>query len=265
MMKRRFRRALLAPLAFVTACSSQSAVAPATSTDPIQGGPSLAEASSSPHPQEPSCAEVTGQVCHPDGFPFAQIAAAVTDVCSGPVDSCPLGTNPPAGETTAQLTQPEPGKICLAGSVGADGWSQVLIGFSQVNAADNRILKTFDAAALGITQVGFTIESPPSAGIIVDAAINSSLSCPEDFLDCMTWGFNLMTAPDSAMTLSITTPSRIVAPLTQFKQTRLAPAATVFDTHAIEHFSFGVGSGAYDFCVSELQFMDAAGQVVNPG
>jgi hypothetical protein len=259
---------LLPMLALVTACSSQTGEAAAPSTGNASangdGAPSDTSAGSDGPFGEPSCRTQPDTVCVPDGFPFAVVALGVSDVCGGPQASCPRGLNPPPGSTTMQMTQDEPGKLCLAGVVAPAGYSSFVIVYSLPNAAMNQIVKTFDAEALGITQLAFTIDSPPIGGVGIGGAVDTSSTCPEDYLDCQTSGFALMTGSDSTATMQITAPGRIVAPLSNFKQTRSAPVSQVFDTHAIENLSFGVGEGPYDFCVSDFQFLDAGGQVVQP-
>jgi len=84
-------------------------------------------------------------------------------------------------------------------------------------------------------------------------------------MDCLTYGFNLMTAPLSNIPLTITAPGPVVAPFVDFQQTRSGVSQT-FDTSAIQHIEFGVGPepGDYDFCLSDFKFLDAAGNEVKP-
>jgi hypothetical protein len=261
-------RLLLPMLALVTACSSQTgeAAAPSTGTASANGdgAPSDTSAGKTGPFGEPSCRTQPDPVCVPDGFPFAVVALGVSDVCGGPQASCPRGLNPPPGSTTMQMTQNEASKLCFAGTVAPAGYSSIVVVYSLPNEAMNQIVKPFDAESLGITQLAFNIDSPPIGGVGVGGAVDTSSTCPEDYLDCQTSGFALMTGPDSTDILQITAPGRVVAPWSNFKQTRSPPVSQIFDTHAIENLSFGVGEGSYDFCVSDLEFLDAAGQVVQP-
>ncbi|MEY2929855.1 MAG: hypothetical protein RL033_604 [Pseudomonadota bacterium] len=264
--------ALFPMLALTNACSEQEAAEPDLSSSelpssagdaPSSGMGELAAASTGPN-GEPSCRNRPDTVCVPDGFPFAVVALGVSDLCGGPQEACPRGRNPPPGATTMKMTQAEPGKLCLAGTVAEGGYSQFLLAFSVPNAAMNQLVKTFDAQSLGITQLAFTLDSPPSGGITVGGAVDTSWSCPESLLDCYTYGFALTAGPSSTTPVSIVASGRVIAPFSDFKQMRPAPVPQTFDTHAVEHFSFGAGPGPYDFCVSNLEFLDAAGQVVLP-
>ena len=218
--------------------------------------------------QDPNCTSLDGFACHPSGFPFVEAAAIATDLCGGyTAFACPLATNPPPGATTATLTQPQAGKVCLAGTVASGGWAQIVLQFAVwTDKQFTKILKTFDAEARGITQVAFTIDSPPSAGVTVDAAITTGLECPDSpGFGCITYGFNLMTAPLSNIRLTITQPGPQIAPFADFEQTRSGVSQT-FDTSALHHIEFGVGPapGDYDFCLRDFRFLNAAGNEVKP-
>jgi hypothetical protein len=202
-------------------------------------------------------------ICNPSGFAFVSTALVGSDACNGPVAFCPIDGGPLAGATTAHLSHPEPGKVCMSGTVSTFGWAQIGLGFTVDNATGTQVLKTFNANAMGITQMAFTIDSPPSGGVTVDAAITTSLVCPDSGADCFTYGFTLMTAPLSNIPLSITTPGPVVAPFINFEQTRAGVTQT-FDTSALDHVVFDVGAGDFDFCVRDFKFLDANGVEVKP-
>jgi len=63
--------------------------------------------------------------------------------------------------------------------------------------------------------------------------------------------------------VSIRAPGPEVAPFVNFEQT-ISGMSPTFDTTALEHLSFGVGAGDYDFCVHDFRFLDAAGNEVKP-
>ena len=202
-----------------------------------------------------------------DGVPFLVAATPESDFCRG---ICGLAaaptTDPPPGATTATFSQPEPGKLCQSGTVEAGGYAGFIMLFAEWNQDATKVLKPFDATSLGITQVAFTIDSPPSGGVAVYASIVTSPECPgspPDYSTCVTWGFELMSAPLSTTPLTITTPGPQVAPFTNFKQT-LSGVNQTFDTTALNFFDFRVGAGSYDFCVHDFKFLDAAGNQVKP-
>lgn len=195
--------------------------------------------------------------CVPNGFPFATSAKAISDACVG---HCPLlASDTPVGETTATLSQPKAGTLCLSGVAATDGWAQIGLLFAVKNPSGTETLKTFDADSLRITQVAFTIDSPPSGGVSVEAGITIATSCPSDELACVANGFSLMTAPGSSAPLSITSPSPVIAPFASFLQ---SVAGQRFDTTALDHLVFSVGPGSYRFCVHDFRFLDANGREV---
>jgi hypothetical protein len=170
-----------------------------------------------------------------------------------------LAANTPAGKSTATLSQPKAGTLCLAGMVSSGGWAQIGLFFPEKNEDSTEILKKFDAKALGITQVAFSIDSPPSGGVYVSAAITTATSCPGNPFGCFTYGFDLMTAAGSTVPADYTTPGQVIVPFANFLQT---VGTQSFDTSALEHLVFGVGSGSYNFCIHDFKFLDAHGNEV---
>ena len=210
-------------------------------------------------------------ICQPSGFPFIQIALVASDLCGGPVAGCALGKSVPTGETTATLSQPAAGKLCLSGVVSPGGWAQLGFEFIEHTPDGTGILKMFDANALGISQLRFTVDTPPSGGLTMDAAIDTNVLCPSDAthcscrrgsLDCFTYGFDLMTAAGSSVPENITTAQTVTAPFANFKQTVDGHS---FDTSAIDHMELGLTTqGPFNFCMHDFNFLDAQGNVVLP-
>jgi hypothetical protein len=210
----------------------------------------------------PSCTSGEGLICQPRGLPFVTLAGASSDACAGSrLGTCP---NPPLSATTATLTTPQTGELCLSGTVAAnDGWAKLVLVFTTFNLERTKVLKVFNADALGITQVAFTIDSPPSGGVTIDAAVVTALDCPSGPGDCFTQGFDLMTPTGTGVLASFADPGPEVAPFANFRQTRTGVSQT-FDTSALHHLEFVVGKGAYGFCIHDLRFLDAAGTEVEP-
>jgi len=205
------------------------------------------------------CKDTAGTLCNPRGVPFVQFALVATDACSGAL--CP---SPPLSATTATLSQPESGKLCLSGTVATGGYVVLNLEFTKFNQDNSKVLAKFDAAARGITQVAFTLDSPPSAGLTLGAAITTSLDCPATPLDCFTYGFEFMTAPLSNVPVRFTEIGPQTAAFSCFEQTRSGVSQT-FDTSALEFVSFNsVGPGDYDFCFHDFKLLNAAGAEVKP-
>jgi hypothetical protein len=219
-------------------------------------------ASSASDGPAPTCVSGSPLICQPSGFPFATIAGATSDACAGSrLGEC---ASPPLSATTASLTLAETGQLCLTGTVAAnDGYAKIVLIFTTFNLERTKVLKAFNADALGITQAAFTIDSPPSGGVTIDAAVVTATECPASPGDCFTQGFDLRTDSSTGMLASFTTPGPKVAPFTNFKQSDSSVSRT-FDTSALHHLEFIVGQGDFNFCVHDFKFLNAAGAEVTP-
>lgn len=210
----------------------------------------------------PTCVDATGLICAPKGFPFATIAGASYDACLGSrLGEC---ANPPLSTTTASFAQPETGKLCLSGTVvPTDGYAKIVLVFTTFNLERTKVEKVFNADALGITKAMFTIDSPPSGGVTLDAAVVKATDCPANPGDCFTQGFDLMTDPSSDLLATFTAPGPEVALFANFRQTNTSVSQT-FDTSALHHLEFILGQGDYNFCIHDLKFLNAAGAEIKP-
>ena len=102
--------------------------------------------------------------------------------------------------------------------------------------------KPFDAVAHGITQVEFTVETPPSTGVVPSLAVLLP--------DLSVGGSDLMS---DGQQVSIVSPMTKHVPLSDFQTSNVPddPSRMLtieFTIGAVEH---------YDFCVSNLKFFDA--------
>lgn len=201
-------------------------------------------------PKNVNCGK-DGFICDPPGFPFAQTVLAVSDLCDGPIVSCSMGSNPPPASTTAHLTQPTAGQVCMSGTVAPGGWALLAVVFSTASNDGMRIERTFDATKLGITQVAFTMDSPLTGGVGVGA-----ITTPVGPVDCP--NASCFTSFDYA---TFTQPGAEVAPFTDFVPQD--GGTEVFDTTALQLVQFVTsGAGDYAFCISDFKFLDAAGNEV---
>jgi hypothetical protein len=220
--------------------------------------------SSGTTPPTSFCEGRDGRICDPVGFPFVKFALAVTDYC---VDEghCPATTIPPEGATTARLSQPTAGKICMAGTAAADGYIGLSLSLSGWNEAGDEIVESLDARAHSIAGMTFTIDSPPAAGFLVvahtvlttDCAIDAAAACFDPF------HFILRTAPGGTMDVVVDQAGPQVVPFPNFVEG--ADASHPFDPSAMHDVALVAGfAGDYDFCVSDFRFVDAAGTQVTP-
>jgi hypothetical protein len=107
--------------------------------------------------------------------------------------------------------------------------------------------RVFSAPDLGIEAVRFTIETPPSSGIL-PALITFGPACDETaWADAARDDTRVVITSNGTTTLSLATD--------------FVPA---LDTNAIGALNFNVGPGAYDYCITDLDFLDANGNEVVP-
>jgi hypothetical protein len=206
-----------------------------------------------PVDKSPYCETRWDAICEPPGFPFVAAVASRSDACPGAGDC-----STPLTATTTVMTQPEPGKVCMSGTVaGRDGFAWLIVGVSEWNQWGTHIADVFDAKSLGIEQVRFTVDTPPVTGITMFAtsAHRRTCSVPSECLN----GFNLHTAPRSGNLKVIDQTETITAPFTTFANDDPNMA---LDASQLAHFIFVLGAGDYDFCLSGLTFLDATGNVV---
>ena len=169
---------------------------------------------------DPDC-DKDGFICNPSGFPFVQAAVVVSSLCGGLVADCDLAKNPPAGATTANLSQPAAGKLCMEGFIAPEYQGAGLFlklareKLLQVNpngGRDVEVLQPFNATSLGITQVAFTIDSPLVGGFGIIATTTTPatpVNCPDQGLACTP--FTLVTAPGSGMSMTFASLGRLRA------------------------------------------------------
>jgi hypothetical protein len=187
-------------------------------------------------------------VCPLTEFPFVQNAEAVS-----------------VRGSTVGVEQPRGGSLCLSGAASetAPSWGVILLHLSVLSDDGTEILSTFDAGSLGVTQLRFTLDSPPSSGLMLDATSIRSFSCPGDPSACVSPvpGFALLSSPGSSTPMVITSAGRVAAPLANFQRSN--DISGTFNPNAINFLAFK-STGTYDFCISDLEFLDANGNVVRP-
>jgi hypothetical protein len=143
-------------------------------------------------------------------------------------------SNTDASAGTTASVRVEPGRVCMAGT--SVDYAILTLTLSL------GVGKPFDAVAHGITQVGFTVETPPSTGVVPSLAILLS--------DRSVGGSDLMSDGQQVSIVS-SMPKRV--PLSDFQSSNVPD-----DPSRILAIEFAIGAVEhYDFCVSNLQFFDA--------
>jgi hypothetical protein len=138
--------------------------------------------------------------------------------------------------------------------VSAGGWALLALEVAEKTLDRTKILQPFDAKSRGITQLTVIIDSPPSQGVDLQVNMVQKLDCPANSLDCF--------YPPNFDFKTITAPGQVTAALASFKP---IAASQVLDLSVLHSFVFQVfGAGTYNFCIHDLQFLDANNNVVNP-
>jgi hypothetical protein len=199
----------------------------------------------------------TGLICEPDGLPFVRVVLPSTNSWN------PRQEAPGPGETTAVVTHPESGKVCMSGRLEA-GWGYITLAFAVFD--ETGLHDALDATALGIDRIDFLLESPPEFGLYVQL-VSAVPGCTSSPVECQHWGFYLSDGDPGR--LFVTTESGVVrARLTDFVKTQTAEASWEFDPAHLATLQIGAGAfgsltGDYDFCISGLRFLDADGAEVS--
>lgn len=156
-------------------------------------------------------------------------------------------TTDDSGTTAGVRT--ETGLVCMSGTSAKYAILRLALGRPDtIVAADGSKGRPFDASALGITEVGFTIETPPSEGLVPALLTESPQMSSMEFL-----------LQSSGQEVSVSTTSSMRVSLSDYAN----PSSP--DTSRLLALEFSIGIAAqYDFCVRGLKFFDANGVEVLP-
>lgn len=167
------------------------------------------------------------------------------------------------GTSTMLLTSPAAGQICMSGTAADAGPDYALWGAGiglQLAATEDEgktVTSAFDAEALGITQFSFSITGVPLTGIRVGMTIVGEGADYEENPFINKGGAGGDVKSDSTYTMA----------LADLAQPEWGLADAVFDPSSLHSLQFQVvtvpnAATEYDFCVSDIQFLDADGAVV---
>jgi hypothetical protein len=191
----------------------------------------------------------------PSGIPFAAILYPLTD-----------------GISNARLRNPEPGRVCMKGAMIGGGSAGALIegGSAAISFIVTRTrggseptvvasypveVDRFDLQALGITAIEFTITDPPLGGVSLELRSVVKPECSADY-DCLGPIFSLA-GPNARVVQSKT----VRAEIAEFEPD---PGPTrVWAFNFWGHSASEVDT-IYDFCLSDVKFLDSRGESVTP-
>jgi len=169
--------------------------------------------------------------------------------------------------TITHVTQEEPGRICLNAHVDS-GWVVLVLGFDRIHAIFNpdvpppAIREPLDAAGLGITQLQFTLDTPPASGIQVDLGMVVGPDCAAPTAACLQNGFYVMAADRPGVPISFTEAGTQTLQLSDFKVAPWEDPTLSLDLTRLASVQFELSTGDFDFCVRDFKLLDAAGNQV---
>jgi hypothetical protein len=213
--------------------------------------------------ETPYCADLAGGViCKPAGVAELQFAAVRSDACADSKVS-PRDCPDPTSDTTAKLSQPEDGKLCMKGTVvDPNGWAWLIMSVGTFNQDGTAATSVLDAKKLGATELRFTLEDPPADGLTLFAATVHNYECGSAGPPgCLGEGFGLMSGPRSNQRRLLMEAGVQQAPFKDFSR---SDPYDPFNIDALHAFIFEIPPGDYDFCVSDFHFVDADGHDVGP-
>jgi hypothetical protein len=174
------------------------------------------------------------------GIPFATAVYALTD-----------------GISNARLRNPEPGKVCIQGTLIGGGTAAISFKVTPFTSeSDPLTIDPFDLQALDIHAIEFTITDPPRGGVSFELNSVVKPECSLDF-DCVGPTF-LLGGPNA----SVFEDATVRAEVSDFEPADPGPTL-VWAFHVVGH-STSSSDTNYDFCLEDVKFLDSRGESVTP-
>ena len=222
---------------------------------------------------DPQPKEQPSQVQQCDVIPTSERCEAAM---SDPTRLCgPLADMPfIAGILTGQIDDPaagalelvEPGQVCMAGTLEPSDWAQMVLSTAPRTADGRTVGPGLDPAALGIVAVRLRLTPPDQGRMTLLADVVMQCECPAHPYECVQGGRYTLGNSDHSAPLRFTEPTTIIAPLADFVPNELSEP--LVGHRPIAHFLLELESTEeafdYEFCVSDVEFLDANGNVVSP-
>ena len=200
---------------------------------------------------------ICNNLLHVSDLPFVVTVFAITDACP----SQRRGAAPLPSTTVADVRHEGPGKYCAKGVV-TNGFAIFLVSYDHINDIPPRPFHApLDAAALGVTQYRFTIESPPSTGLRISPSNVIGDECPFSSTECIQAGFYVL--DEAGLPITITRTGTYTQRIADLRPGPGTPPALALDTTRFAGFEFQLQPGEFDFCVSDVQLLDDAGNPVS--
>jgi hypothetical protein len=182
-------------------------------------------------------------------------------------DSCPsqrTGVAPMASSTISELSR-DAGQICLRGRV-TTGWVSLIVDFSGNNPSGSQLpteeAPPLDVVRLGITQLQFTLDSPPTSGLSVDLASVLVPGCYGRPNDCLVSGYYIMDEQRPGVPDRLNEPGTYTVRIADFQAAPWVDPTRELDATRLAFVGFDPGMGDYDFCINDLKLLDDSGNPV---
>jgi len=176
----------------------------------------------------------------PTGIPFATRANPYTD-----------------GLSNARLRNPEPGKVCMKGTLAAGGAAAISPIIAPIEFDFPPLVsEPFDLQALDIEAIEFTITHPPEGGVSLELRSLTRDDCQPPFY-CLGPVFSLG-GPNARVFEDKT----VRAKISEFEPADPGPRhllSLYFWGHDLPPYETN-----YDFCLSDVKFLNSLGELVTP-
>lgn len=242
----------------LSVCASMACGSDATTDTTLENppGPSPGTTDAEPGSRPVSETGICDNLLQANDIPFGVAVFAVTDACP----SQRRGAAPLPSTTVADVRREAPGKYCVSGTL-ESGYVLFLVSFDGINGLSPQPFHVpIDAAALGVDQFRFTIESPPSTGLYVSPSNVVGDQCPASSTQCIQAGFYIL--DQSGLPSTITMAGTYTERIADLRPGPDVPATLTLDTSRLAGFEFQLLPGNYDFCVSDVQLLDDSGEPI---
>lgn len=203
-----------------------------------------------------------------DGTPFVYAAWPYTDASVFPGVS-------PTGTTTATISTPKPGKICMSGRM-ENGFASMTLSFVPAQDvvsflfANPTFANGLDAPARGVSQIRLTVDSPPAGTQIQLRSVLTN--CGSDICIRGDFYWSAGAPPTPVVIDGAGVPNQVTTVTTRIADFRKGPGPNpdfVLGANNLVWLHVGPGdlapmTGDYSFCVHDLAFLNENGGEVRP-
>lgn len=171
--------------------------------------------------------------------------------------------------SSAKLSVPELGTVCMSGllTTEADNWgAEMVLGVASRANMGNKIVSLFDPGALGIAALRLRVDPPEGGRMTLMADVVTKCDCPEGPYACVLGGRYALSNPDHTQPVRFSEPTTVTAPLADFLPHDLDEPfeSTTRLAQFLLHLEAPEQALDYEFCVSDVEFLDQEGNPIVP-